>query len=99
PAALPTPPLHDALPICDANPALTGSIVGLKNGDGITASYSTGATTASAVGPYAIVPAAVDSSPATLGNYDVTLVNGTLTVGKATDTKTTRLKCNNSQNA
>ncbi len=67
-----------------ANPALTGTITGLKNGDAITATYSTSATTASPVGTYAIVPAAVDSSPSRLGNYKVTLVNGTLTVGYAT---------------
>ena len=67
----------------DDNPTLTGSIVGLKNGDGITASYSTGATAASDVGDYAIVPAAVDASPAKLGNYDVTLDNGALTITKA----------------
>src|SRR6185312_878797 len=62
------------------NPALTGSIAGLKNGDAITAAYSTSATAGSPVGTYTIVPAAVDSSPSKLGNYNVTLVNGTLTV-------------------
>ena len=65
------------------NPELTGSIVGLQNGDGITASYSTVATAASPVADYAIVPAAVDASPAKLDNYTVTLVNGTLSVTKA----------------
>src|SRR5207237_1403236 len=65
------------------NPVLTGTIVGLQNGDAITASYSTSATAASAVGTYTIVPAAVDSTPATLSNYDVTLVDATLTVSKA----------------
>lgn len=68
------------------NPPLTGSIVGLKNGDAITAAYSTSATAASPVGTYTIVPAAVDSSPSTLGNYRVTLVSGTLTVSYATGT-------------
>jgi hypothetical protein len=67
-----------------ANPALTGTVSGLKNGDSITAAYSTSATAASPVGTYAIVPAAVDSSPSKLGNYKVTLVNGTLTVAYAT---------------
>src|SRR5207237_9892210 len=65
------------------NPVLTGTIVGLQNGDAITASYSTSATAASAVGSYTIVPTAVDSIPATLSNYDVTLVDATLTVSKA----------------
>jgi hypothetical protein len=68
------------------NPALTGSIAGLKNGDAITAAYTTSATAGSPVGTYTIVPAAVDSSPSRLGNYNVTLVNGTLTVTYATGT-------------
>jgi hypothetical protein len=67
-----------------ANPAFTGTVTGLRNGDPITAAYSTSATAASPVGTYAIVPAAVDSSPSRLANYKVTLVNGTLTVGYAT---------------
>jgi hypothetical protein len=71
-----------------ANPELTGTIAGIQNGDGITATYSTAATAGSPVGTYAIVPAAVDSAPGTLGNYDVTLVNGTLTVTRATLTVT-----------
>jgi hypothetical protein len=69
-----------------ANPAFTGTVSGLKNGDAIAAAYSTSATSGSPVGTYAIVPAAVDSSPSRLGNYRVTLVNGTLTVGYATGT-------------
>jgi hypothetical protein len=67
----------------DANPVLTGSITGIKNGDAISASYATSATNASGVGGYAIVPTAVDASPAKLANYDVTLVNGTLSITKA----------------
>ncbi|MGN6377658.1 MAG: MBG domain-containing protein, partial [Gaiellales bacterium] len=67
-----------------ANPMLTGILSGLKNGDAITAMYSTSATTSSPVGTYTIAPAAVDSSPSTLGNYSLTLVNGTLTVDYAT---------------
>jgi MBG domain-containing protein/Big-like domain-containing protein len=67
-----------------ANPAFTGTVAGLKNGDGITAVYGTSATTGSPVGTYAIVATAIDSSPSRLGNYTVTLVNGALTVGYAT---------------
>ncbi|MGZ4198799.1 MAG: Ig-like domain repeat protein, partial [Thermoleophilia bacterium] len=67
----------------DANPTLDGTIVGLKNGDAITASYTTGADQSSAVGNHDIVPAAVDSDPSTLGNYDVKLVDGTLKVTPA----------------
>src|SRR5262249_37949609 len=72
----------------DANPTLTGTITGIKNGDAITANYITSATAASIVGTYAIIPAAADSTPSTLGNYSVTLINGTLTVTKATLTVT-----------
>jgi hypothetical protein len=54
--------------------------VGLKNNDGITASYTTSANGSSPVATYSIVAAAVDSSPAKLSNYDVTLVNGTLNI-------------------
>ena len=64
----------------DANPVLTGSISGIKNGDAITATYSTSATTTSAVGPYTIAPSAVDASPSKLANYDVTKVAGTLSI-------------------
>src|SRR5438105_1063905 len=71
-----------------ANTTLTGTITGIQNSDNITASYSTSATAASAVGTYTIVPAAVDSTPSTLGNYSVTLVSGTLNVTKATLTVT-----------
>lgn len=67
----------------DTNPSFTGAIVGIKNGDAITDTYITEATAASPVGAYAIVPAAIDSTPSTLGNYTVNLVNGTLTIAKA----------------
>lgn len=67
----------------DGNPAFTGTLLGLKNNDGITASYSTTATSASDVGGYAIVPVPVDASPSKLNNYSVTLVNGSLTITAA----------------
>ena len=67
----------------DANLVLTGTITGIKNGDGITATYSTTATAASPVGAYAIVPTAVDSNSSTLGVDDVAFVDGTLTITKA----------------
>ncbi len=63
----------------DPNPAFTGSITGLKNGDNITASFASTATAGSAVGAYPITPSPVD--PGTkLGNYIVTSNNGTLTI-------------------
>jgi hypothetical protein len=42
---------------------LTGTITGIKNGDAITANYTTPATAASVVVTYTIIPAAVDSTP------------------------------------
>ena len=65
-----------------ANPPLTGSIVGIKNGDNITATYATTATQSSPVGTYPIVPALVDPD-SKLGNYTVTSINGTLTINPA----------------
>ena len=68
-----------------ANPAFTGTITGIQNGDNISASYSSIAGLTSALGTYPIVPAVV--SPGNLQtNYQVTLTNGTLTVVQATHT-------------
>jgi hypothetical protein len=66
----------------DPNPAFTGTIIGLKNGDAITATYSSIAGLTSLVGTYPITPALVDPT-SRLGNYTVTLNNGTLTVNPA----------------
>lgn len=66
-----------------ANPTLTGTITGIRNGDGITATYSTTAAAVTDVGAYPIVPAAVDANPARLQNYAVTLTNGSLTINPA----------------
>jgi len=65
-----------------SNPTFTGKIVGIKNGDNITATYASVATPASPVGTYPIVPTLVDPS-SKLGNYTVTINNGTLTVNPA----------------
>jgi 6-phosphogluconolactonase (cycloisomerase 2 family) len=67
----------------DPIPALTGSITGIKNGENITASYSTTATSASSVGTYSIVPAVSDNGTGVLANYAVTINNGTLTITPA----------------
>ena len=67
----------------DANPTFTANVSGLKNGDAITATFSTTATLTSPVGTFPITPAAVDSVPPKLSNYTVNLVNGTLTVSPA----------------
>jgi uncharacterized repeat protein (TIGR01451 family) len=66
----------------DPNPAFTGTITGIKNGDNITATYSTTATAASAIGTYPITPGLVDPT-SKLGNYTVTSNNGTLTINPA----------------
>ena len=62
------------------NPTLTGTIAGEVAGDGITATYSTAA--ANVPGVFPIVPALVDPN-GKLGDYAVTLVNGTLTLTNA----------------
>ena len=62
-----------------ANPAFTGSIAGVTNGDDITASFICAATTSSPSGNYSIVPALVDTNNRQT-NYTVSLVNGTLNI-------------------
>jgi hypothetical protein len=64
------------------NPTLNGSITGLKNGDSITATYSTAATAASVVGSYSITPNFNDPGNK-LGNYTVTISGGVLTITPA----------------
>ncbi len=62
------------------NPPLTGTVSGVVGADGITATYSTEAVTLSPVGVYPIAATVVDPN-GRLDNYDVTIVNGTLTIG------------------
>src|SRR5947209_1212590 len=64
------------------NPVFTGTISGLQNNDNITATYQSAATAASPVGTYAITPVLSDRN-GLLGNYTVTLQNGTLSVTPA----------------
>jgi hypothetical protein len=66
-----------------ANPAFTGTIDGLQNGDAIGATYSCAAGATTPVGGYAIVPS-VACANGLQTNYQVTLANGTLTVLAAT---------------
>lgn len=66
----------------DPNPVFTGTIVGIKNGDAITATYSSPADPTSPVGTYPIIPALVDPT-GKLGNYSVTSINGVLTINPA----------------
>jgi len=65
-----------------ANPVFTGTIMGITNGDNITATYSSVAATNSPPNTYAIVPSLVDPANRQT-NYIVNLVNGTLTVTQA----------------
>ena len=66
----------------DSNPEFTGTITGLKAGDNITVTYTSVANSGSSVGDYAIVPTLVDPDNK-LGNYNVVINNGTLTVTPA----------------
>jgi hypothetical protein len=61
------------------NPDFSGNIDGLVNNDNITATYQCAATPQSPASKYQIVPTLVDPD-GRLGNYDVTLSNGVLTV-------------------
>lgn len=63
----------------EANPPLSGTLTGLKNGDNITASYSTTANAGSAPGDYPITATLSDPNNR-LGNYQVTNNPGTLTI-------------------
>ena len=64
------------------NPAFTGTVEGVTNGDNIIATYTSSATNGSIVGMFAIVPTLVDPGDRET-NYTVNLVNGTLTVTQA----------------
>jgi 6-phosphogluconolactonase (cycloisomerase 2 family) len=83
PALLTVTAANQSMIYGDAVPALTGTITGIRNGENITASYSTSATSASNVGTYAIVPAVSDNGTGVLVNYTVSLVNGNLTINQA----------------
>ena len=65
-----------------ANPALTGTLTGVQNGDNITATYATSADTGSGVGAYPILATLVDPD-GKLTNYSTTINNGSLTVNPA----------------
>ncbi len=62
-----------------ANPTLTGSVSGVLNQDGITATYSTVAAANSPVGTYPIISTLADPNNK-LSNYSVTNAPGTLDV-------------------
>ena len=83
PATLTVTAANASMIFGDAVPALSGTISGIKNGDNITATYSTSATSASPVGTYPIVPAVSDNGTGALANYTVVINNGTLTISPA----------------
>ncbi|WP_406699643.1 PKD domain-containing protein [Singulisphaera sp. Ch08] len=66
-------------PYGQANPTLSGTIVGIQNNDAIVATYSTTATANSAVGTYTITISLADPD-GKLSNYEVLTTLGTLTV-------------------
>ena len=68
-----------------ANPVFSATATGAQGSDSFTLTASSAATTSSPVGTYPIVPLATGAS---LSNYTVVYVNGTLTVGQATLTVT-----------
>jgi hypothetical protein len=61
------------------NPVFTGIIVGIQNGDNISATYSTTASNSSPPGMYPIIPSLVDPGMV-LSNYSVFTTNGILAV-------------------
>jgi hypothetical protein len=63
-----------------ALPTFSGTITGAQNGDVLTATYGTTATSASAVGTY---PITATVQGANASNYTVTVVPGTLTITQA----------------
>ena len=71
---------NQSRPFGSINPALTGTITGVKNGENITASFTTTATQTSNVGTFAITAATVFNPTTLAANYTLTTANGTLTI-------------------
>ncbi len=71
----------------EMNPTFTGTILQTRNSDTFNASYSTTATASSPEGSYPITGTVLDKD-AKLGNYTITVTDGTLTVGKTLLTAT-----------
>jgi hypothetical protein len=67
-----------------AFPAFTGTVSGAVAGDGITATYSTAATTTSAAGGSYSITATLNDPDSKLGNYTVTNTPAALTITRAT---------------
>jgi len=71
-----------SMPYGGTLPSLAGTLAGVVNSDGITASYGATATPTSAAGKYPIV-ATLNDPGSRLSNYSVTNTPGTLTIDKA----------------
>ncbi len=81
PAALTVQAANASRVYGDSNPAFTATITGSANGETFTQSFTTPATPQSAVGAYPVTPSVTG---ATLGNYTLTALPGTLTIAPAT---------------
>jgi len=81
PALLNAPAANVSRLYGDPNPAFSGTLTGLKNGDAITATFSTSADATSSVGSYSIVPTFSDPQ-SKLTNYTV-VPSGSLTITTA----------------
>jgi hypothetical protein len=75
-------PMNAARFYGDPNPVFTGIIAGLASGDTITVTYSTTANQSSSIGDYQIV-ATLHDPDGHLGNYQVTVNTGTLSIAPA----------------
>ena len=64
-------------------PEFTGKADGLVDGDTLSATYSCDYTVESPIGDYAIIPTDCTFTSGSKDNYDITYVNGTLTVKEA----------------
>ena len=73
---------NKAIVFGDAIPTLDGILTGVVNGDDISASYQTTATSNSNAGTYPITVSLTDPDTR-LGNYSVSQTDGTLTIAKA----------------
>src|SRR6185312_12740869 len=67
----------------DANPTLTGTITGAKNSDNLVDSYTTAADKTTGVGTDPINAHVTAGPGANLANYDLKLVDATLTITTA----------------
>ncbi len=83
-----------SVPYGEPIPALTGTLTGVVRDDGITASYTTTATTGSPAGSYAITPVLSDPNNR-LSNYAVSLNKGTLIIGQDVTSTTLQTSATN----